>query len=63
LIVIIDIDLALQIVNDLPDRELPVVASVSVLKALAGKPDAFATLEKPDPGKRFYIYIYDPHFQ
>ncbi|PWA54591.1 Ankyrin repeat-containing protein [Artemisia annua] len=39
-------DLALQIVNDFPELELPVAATVSVFKALAGKPDAFATSEK-----------------
>ncbi|PWA39837.1 Ankyrin repeat-containing protein [Artemisia annua] len=43
-------DLALKIVNDIPpEHELPVAAAVSVLKALAGKPEAVATLEKPDP--------------
>nr|GEU67025.1 ankyrin repeat-containing protein [Tanacetum cinerariifolium] len=36
------IDIALQIVNDLPE----LAATVSVLKVLARKPDAFATLEK-----------------
>nr|GFB50882.1 ankyrin repeat-containing protein [Tanacetum cinerariifolium] len=35
-------DIALQIVNDLPE----LAATVSVLKVLARKPDAFATLEK-----------------
>ncbi|GJX30644.1 putative RNA-directed DNA polymerase [Tanacetum coccineum] len=53
------IDIALQIVNDLPE----LAATVSVLKVLARKPDAFATLEKNivmriiDPGPPRILFV------